>query len=74
MSTENSHWRAHVILVTLTACVFAAVPFSMRGLGTEIAELAAMILFPATIAAYIFIMKLSSSSIYVSPRQISGTR
>jgi hypothetical protein len=74
MSVENSRWRSHVVLVTLTASVFAAVPFLMRGLSTEIAELAAVILFPATIAAYIFIVKIISGSIYVAPRQLSGTR
>jgi hypothetical protein len=58
MSIENSHWRPHVVLVTLTACVFAAIPFLVRGLSTEVAELAATIIFPSTISAYILVMKL----------------
>jgi hypothetical protein len=55
---ENSHWRLHLILVTLTACAFAAVPFSMRGLSIEVTELAAAIVFASTIAAYILVMRL----------------
>ena len=58
--TKETPWRSHVILVTLTACVFALVPFWMRGLDTKIAGLTAMILFPATIATYLFIMRLFS--------------
>jgi hypothetical protein len=58
MKAENSHWRSHLILVTLTACAFAAVPFSMRGLSIEVTELAATIVFSSTIAAYILVMKL----------------
>jgi hypothetical protein len=56
MSAEKTHWRLHVVLVTIIACVFAAVPFLM---GAEIAQFAAMILFPSTIAAYVVVMRLS---------------
>jgi hypothetical protein len=56
MSAEKTHWRLHVVLVTIIASVFAAVPFLM---GAEIAQFAAMILFPSTIAAYVIVMRLS---------------
>jgi hypothetical protein len=69
MNAENSLWRSHVILVALTACAFAAVPFSMRGLSIEVTELAATIVFSSTIAAYILVMKLCGVQ-----RQLSGTR
>jgi hypothetical protein len=69
MKAENSLWGSHVILVTLTACAFAAVPFSMRGLSIEVTELAATIVFSSTIAAYILVMKLCGVQ-----RQLSPTR
>jgi|tagenome__1003787_1003787.scaffolds.fasta_scaffold20956629_4 hypothetical protein len=58
--TKQTSWRSHVILVTLTACAFAVVPFGMRGLDAKIAGLTAMILFPATVVTYLFIMRLFS--------------
>ena len=58
MSAEKSHWRSHVVLVTIIACIFSVIPFLMGGPGTQIAALAAMILFAATIAAYVTVMKL----------------
>ncbi len=69
MKAKTRVWRSHVILVTLTACAFAAVLFSMRGLSIEVAKLAATIIFSSTIAAYILVMKLCGV-----PRQLSTTR
>jgi hypothetical protein len=60
MGFENSRWSSHLLLLTLVAFVFAAVPFLMRGLSMEIAALAATIIFPSAIAAYIFVMKLGT--------------
>ena len=56
MRAEKTNWRSHVVLVTIIASVFAAVPFLM---GSEIARVAATILFPSTIAAYVVVMRLS---------------
>jgi hypothetical protein len=58
----------------MIASVFAAVPFSMPGLDTNIAELAAMIIVPSNVAAYFFVRKISSSGIYDAHRQISALR
>jgi hypothetical protein len=69
MTAEKNSWRSHVVLLTLTACAFAAVPFLMRGLSIEVAELVATIAFSLTIAAYILVMKLCSVQ-----RQLFATR
>jgi hypothetical protein len=74
MSVRNSYRWLHVVLVTMIASVFAAVPFVMPGLGTDIAELAAMIIVPSNVAAYLFVRKVSSSSMYEAHRQVSASR
>jgi hypothetical protein len=58
MKAENRHWRSHVLLLTLISCAFAAIPFAMRGLSTEIAEIVAAIIFLSTLVAYMLVMKL----------------
>ena len=74
MSVKNRYRWSHVVLVTMIASVFAAVPFLMPGLGTDIAELAAMIIVPSNVAAYFFVRKISSSSLHEAHRQISALR
>jgi hypothetical protein len=47
-------------MATIIAFVFGAVPFLMGG-ETKIAAMAAAIIIPSTIVAYIFTMKLSDA-------------
>jgi hypothetical protein len=68
MSVKNRYPWSQFVLLTMIASVFAAIPFSMPGLGTDIAELAAMIIVPSNVAAYLFVRKVSSSSTKVPPR------
>lgn len=50
-------WLAHIILATMFAGVWAAVPFWVRGLPLSIAEVLAAIIFPAVIVGYILLMR-----------------
>jgi hypothetical protein len=55
---EDKHpWWAHVILATIFAGCFAAVPFWTRGLSLHIASIAAMFIFPSMIVVYISVMR-----------------
>jgi hypothetical protein len=47
----------HVVLVTMLAGIFAAVPFWVIGLPLWIAETLAAIIFPGVIVAYILVMR-----------------
>ena len=70
MSTERSHWRSHLVLATLIACVFSLVPFLMWGISAPMAKLGATILFVSTVVAYITAMKLSGVRLnFVSAEQ-----
>lgn len=53
---KASRW-AHVALATFIASGFAAVPFWTHGLSLAVASVAAAVIFPAVIVAYVFVMR-----------------
>ena len=57
MDDKNTPWWAHVVLATMIAAGFSAVPFWIIGLPLKFAEVAATIIFPLVIVAYVLIMK-----------------
>ncbi len=57
MAEGRDPWWTHVYLATIIAGGFAAVPFWTRGLSIEVATVAAAIIFPLIIAAYIFVVR-----------------
>jgi hypothetical protein len=57
MSKSKNPWWTHIFLATVIAGGFAAIPFWTRGLSLELAELAAIVIFPSIIVAYILIVR-----------------
>lgn len=53
MSDDKIPWWFHVIMATLIASGFAAVPFWTWGLTVQMAGIAAAVILPSIIVAYI---------------------
>lgn len=53
----KSSWWSHIVLATIIATGFAAIPFWTRGISLELAEVAAIIIFPVIIVIYILVAK-----------------
>jgi hypothetical protein len=56
VAEDRNPWWTHIFPATVIAGGFAAVPFWTRGLSLEIATVAAGIIFPLMIVAYIYVV------------------
>jgi uncharacterized membrane protein len=52
-------WYGHLIFALMFACLFSAVPFWIIGLTLQQARIAAVVVFPIAIIAYVVALRTS---------------